>query len=144
MKHITVLLLLILLSFKGINAQTKISGRILDQKKQPVPGVNVLIKDSYDGASSDVNGNYSFTSTDTGEVTIAVSMIGFDPIEKKFRLNGTEIIFSPVLKEALNVLKVVTISAGTIEASDENRYNCRSTRRYSRCIENTSRGTASW
>jgi vitamin B12 transporter len=120
MKQTFTLALLILLMIQGL-AQTKISGKITDQKKQPIPGVNILIKDSYDGATTDVNGNYSFTASDTGEVTLVASMIGFDPLEKKVRLNGTDLTYNPVMKESLNELKVVTISAGTIEASDEKR-----------------------
>jgi vitamin B12 transporter len=121
MKQLFAFHLLILLSFQGIYAQTKISGKISDQKKQPIPGVNVLIKDSYDGVTSDVNGNYSFIASDTGEVILAVSMIGFDPIEKKIRLTGTDVTYNLIMKESLNQLKVVTISAGTIEASDEKK-----------------------
>lgn len=121
MKITITLLSLILLSIQGLFAQTKISGRINDQKKQPLPGVNVYIKDSYDGASTDANGNYSFTSSDTGEVTLVASFIGFDQIEKKVRLDGKDISVTLNMKEALNELKVVTISAGTIEASDEKK-----------------------
>ncbi|MCW3103188.1 MAG: TonB-dependent receptor [Bacteroidetes bacterium] len=121
MKRILTLSALITLLFQGLIAQTKISGRITDQKKQPVPGVNILIKDSYDGSTTDANGNYSFTASDTGEVTLVATMIGFEPIEKKVHLKGGEFSYSPVMKESLNELKVVTISAGTIEASDEKR-----------------------
>lgn len=121
MKRIFTLTILITLLFQGLLAQTKISGRITDQKKQPVPGVNILIKDSYDGSTTDVNGNYSFSASDTGEVTLVATMIGFEPIEKKVHLKGGEFTYSPVMKESLNELKVVTISAGTIEASDEKR-----------------------
>jgi len=121
MKKIFTLSLLITLMFQGLTAQTKISGRITDQKKQPVPGVNILIKDSYDGSTTDANGNYSFTASDTGEVILVATMIGFEPVEKKVHLKGGEFSYSPVMKESLNELKVVTISAGTIEASDEKR-----------------------
>ncbi|HEX8515403.1 MAG TPA: TonB-dependent receptor [Bacteroidia bacterium] len=121
MKRIFTCSVLILLLFQATSAQTKISGRITDQKKQPVPGVNILIKDSYDGSTTDANGNYSFIASDTGEVLLVASMIGFDPIEKKVRLNGADINYNPVMKESLNELKVVTISAGTIEASDEKK-----------------------
>ncbi|MCW3083579.1 MAG: TonB-dependent receptor [Bacteroidetes bacterium] len=121
MKHITTLLLLILLGTQGIVAQTKISGKITDQKKQGIPGVNILVKDTYDGGTTDVNGNYSFTASDTGMVTLVATMVGFDPIEKKIRLTGKDIAYSPVMKESVNELNVVTISAGTIEASDEKR-----------------------
>jgi vitamin B12 transporter len=112
---------LILLSIPSFFAQTKISGKILDNKKQPLPGVNIYIKDTYDGVSSAPDGSYSFTANDTGVVTIVTSLIGFDQVEKKIRLTGKEMTYSPVMKEALNELKVVTISAGTIEASDDKK-----------------------
>lgn len=121
MKRILLSFSLILLSLPGVYAQTKVSGKINDQKKQALPGVNVYIKDSYDGASTDANGNYSFTANDTGEVTLIASFIGFDQIEKKIRLDGKDISLTLNMKEALNELKVVTISAGTIEASDEKK-----------------------
>lgn len=121
MNKIITVFVLILLSVQSISSQTKISGKVTDQKKQTIPGANILIKGSYDGISSSVDGSYSFTANDTGEATIAVSFIGYETLEKKVRLTGKDIVFNPVLKEAFNELKVVTISAGTIEASDERR-----------------------
>ncbi len=121
MKRIFSLFTLILLSSTAIWAQTKVSGKVLDQKKQPIPGVNVFIKDTYDGVSTDVDGNYSFAAADTGDVILVFSFIGFDKIEKKVHLGSKDFSFSPTMKEALNELKVVTISAGTIEASDEKK-----------------------
>jgi hypothetical protein len=114
-------LLFILCCVQNALAQTKISGKITDARKQSIPGVNIRIEDSYDGTSTDVNGNYSFMATDTGEVTIVASFIGYETSSKKIRLSGTDLTYNVVLKEALNELKVVTISAGTIEASDEKR-----------------------
>lgn len=121
MKAFLRLLLLILLSSQSILAQTKVSGKILDQKKQPLPGVNVFIKDTYDGASTDANGNFSFTAADTGDVIMVCSFIGFEQLEKKVHLSNKEFTFNTTMKETLNELKVVTISAGTIEASDEKK-----------------------
>ncbi|MDQ3048152.1 MAG: TonB-dependent receptor [Bacteroidota bacterium] len=121
MKQVLFALSILLLTISTGFSQTKISGKVLDQKKQAIPGVNVYVKDSYDGASTGADGAYSFTTTDTGEVTIVASFIGFDPVEKKVKLTGTEISLNLTLKESLNELKVVTISAGTIEASDERR-----------------------
>ena len=114
----------LLLTFCGLTsaiAQTKISGKITDTHKQSIPGVNIRIEDSYDGTSTDANGNYSFIATDTGEVTIVASFIGFETSSKKIHLTTKELTYNLVLKETLNELKVVTISAGTIEASDEKR-----------------------
>jgi hypothetical protein len=121
MKHIFTFFVLVLLGSGSIFAQTKISGKITDQKKQPLPGVNIYIKDTYDGTSTGADGTYSFTAADTGMVTIVCSFIGFDPLEKQVHLTGKDFSFSTSMKESLNELKVVTISAGTIEASDEKK-----------------------
>ncbi len=112
---------IILTCLQSMLAQTKISGKIIDQHKQSIPGVNIHIDDSYDGTSTDANGNYSFVSSDTGEVTIIASFIGFEQVTKKIRLTGSDVTYNVTMKETLNELKVVTISAGTIEASDEKR-----------------------
>lgn len=113
--------LFILLASQSLLAQTKVSGKVVDQKKQPLPGVNIYIKDTYDGTSTAADGTYSFISADTGDVIIVCSFIGFDPIEKKVHLGAKDFSYNPTMKEALNELKVVTISAGTIEASDERK-----------------------
>ena len=47
-------------------AQTFLSGKVLDEKNQPLPGVNVSIKGSFDGTSSDTDGNYRFETAETG------------------------------------------------------------------------------
>jgi hypothetical protein len=121
MKTIVFAGVLILACLQSLVAQTKISGKITDQRKQSIPGVNIHIADSYDGTSTDAEGNYSFIASDTGEVTIIASFIGFEPVTKKIRLTGSFITYNVSMKETLNELKVVTISAGTIEASDEKR-----------------------
>ena len=88
MKKTITLSLFILLCVQSFYSQTKISGKVSDQKKQPLPGANVFIKDSYDGMSSTADGTFSFIANDTGEVTIVTSFIGFETVEKKFKLNG--------------------------------------------------------
>lgn len=103
-----------------MNAQTRISGTVTDERGKPVPGANVYIKDTYDGATVDANGSYQFI-TDTGNVQIVVSMMGFVPIEDSIRLSGAEQTYNATLKQMVNMINVVVISAGTIEASDEKR-----------------------
>src|ERR1035437_756487 len=105
----------------NLNAQTKISGKALDNSNKGIPGVNIFVKGSYDGTSSDANGNYSFIANDSGNITIVASVIGFETVEYQIQLEKKDIIYNPILKEIINQLKVVTISAGAIEASDEKK-----------------------
>lgn len=100
---------------------TKISGTVTDTKKQPIPGVNIYIKDSYDGATSLDNGSFEFETQETGNLILIASIIGFDKVEHTFNANGTPIIFNAVLKESMNELNAVTITAGSFEASDSKK-----------------------
>ena len=68
MKRVLTLLILILgLSAK---AQVKVSGKITDNKGKPVGGVSIALKDTYDGATTDSLGNFSFTTTEKGHTDI--------------------------------------------------------------------------
>ncbi|HEV7232095.1 MAG TPA: TonB-dependent receptor [Bacteroidia bacterium] len=121
MKHALLFSTAFLLLALSLKAQTKISGKVIDASKHPVAGANVYVKDSYDGTSTGADGSFSFLATDTGKVTLMVSMITYDKTEMPLVLNGKEQTLTIVLKQAASQLKTVVISAGTIEASDEKR-----------------------
>ena len=102
-------------------AQIKISGRILDSKKKPVEGVSVSIAGSYDGATTDSMGNYSFTATEKGEQILKATATGYKPFEQRINIGSAPVILNVELREAITELKAVVISAGTFEASDAKR-----------------------
>ncbi|RAJ04160.1 outer membrane receptor protein involved in Fe transport [Chitinophaga skermanii] len=111
--------LLILCVLPGaLLAQIKISGRVTSPKKQPLVGVNVYIKGSYDGATTAKDGSYSFTTDVTGEAILVASLATMGSIEVKVELNAPSLEQNIVLKETMNELKMVTISSGAFEASD--------------------------
>jgi hypothetical protein len=116
---ITVLFCLILPVL--IVAQTKITGRILDSTNQPLPGANVFIKDSYDGVSSKIDGSFSFVTKEEGNAILVVSFIGYKTKEDSIRLTGSNINIDIILEEEVEELGAVVISAGSFEASDENK-----------------------
>lgn len=105
----------------GLMAQQRtVTGKITDSKKRPVPGVNVAIKDTYDGATSGADGSFSFTTDLKGEQILTASLNTYRPFEQKVNLNFPQ-AYNIVLKETISELKVVTISAGSFEASDERK-----------------------
>ena len=111
---------LLFISSYGL-AQVKISGKITGNKKNPLQGISVSIVDSYDGATTDSLGNYSFTTTEKGAQILAATASGYKPFEEKINISSTPIILNIELKEAITELKAVVISAGTFEASDAKR-----------------------
>jgi vitamin B12 transporter len=62
MKALTLLISLIITQL--VVGQTTISGTVLDNKKKPVAGASIAIKDSYDGATADSVGRFRFKTSD--------------------------------------------------------------------------------
>jgi hypothetical protein len=110
------LFLIVLIS----SAQIRISGKVLTDKGEPLPGVNIFIENSYDGASSDGDGNFSFTTSEKGIKTLRATFIGCKPWQKEIELSGNAQI-EIEMKESVNTLDAVTITAGSFAAADESR-----------------------
>ncbi|TDQ16994.1 outer membrane receptor protein involved in Fe transport [Algoriphagus boseongensis] len=102
--------------------QTLISGKVLDEKNQALPGVNVFIKGSFDGASTNAQGEFQFETSEEGIQLLVFSMMGFKSLEQVVTLESSTLEIQPiVLAEEFNELNTVTISAGAMEASDEKK-----------------------
>ena len=65
-----------------LSAQTKIKGTVKDTQGEPLPGVNLTIKDSYDGTSSLADGTFSMTSEEKGKKTLIASFVGYKTFEQ--------------------------------------------------------------
>ena len=112
-------LTLLLIAFIS-NAQQTISGTVVDEKNKPIVGANVFIDGTYDGTSTDEKGNFNFRTTTSGNQLLVVSFLSFETIKvaivvEKF-LNQTV-----RLKESVNTLDVVVITAGTFSAGEKSR-----------------------
>lgn len=120
MKSIAILFLLFVAAI-NCEAQTVISGKVTDKSGQTLPGTNVFIKGSYDGASCNADGMYRFQTRKTGEQVLVVSMLGYEKQEKPITLTGKEVITDIKMIETYNQLNAVVITAGSFEASDEKK-----------------------
>lgn len=100
---------------------TTLSGIVTDKRNMGIPNANVYIKDSYDGATADAKGHYSFTTDLTGKVTVLCTMIGYMDFSEEITLTGGAQTFNIRLFDNATTLSVVEISAGTIEASDDKK-----------------------
>ncbi len=105
----------------GAKAQVTISGKITDQKGKPLGAVSIAIKDSYDGATSDSLGNFSFTTTETGSHLLEASYTGYSSYSQNITIEGKPIHLNILLKELITELKAVVISAGAFEAGDKKK-----------------------
>ncbi|WP_264524934.1 TonB-dependent receptor [Flavobacterium sp. N502536] len=111
-----ILLLLSTFSF----AQNTISGKVVDQKGKPVQGANIYIDGTYDGATSSETGNFSFETSEKGNKFLVVSFLLFETFKQEIDVaNYKDQIVK--LRENVNALDAVVITAGTLESGDKAR-----------------------
>ena len=101
-------------------SQQIISGIVLDQKNKPIEAANVFIEGTYDGASTDDKGNFSFQTTATGTQTLVISYLTYETM--KITIDVANCKYKSIkMKESVNTIDAVIITAGTLEAGDKAR-----------------------
>ncbi len=116
MKNLFILLLTCTQAF----AQQTIRGNFFNKNGSPIIGASVYIEGSYDGTSSDLEGYFIFTTSLTGSQLLIVSYIGFDDFKEVIIIENVSDL-SIILLESLNRMDAVVITAGSFEASDDNK-----------------------
>lgn len=99
-------------------AQTNISGVVTDARGVALPGVNVFVKGSVDGAISDAHGAFAFTTEKRGKQLLVASFVGFVTVEKEITSDSSLTNIKLKLNEKETTLEAVTVTAGSFEASD--------------------------
>ena len=122
MKMKNVWILLITLVSAGMaNAQTKLTGTIKDNRGRIIIGASIAVKGSYDGGVTDSTGHFSFKTFEKGQQVIVASNIGYKSAEQTITLDKDVLDLQFNLKEEVNELKAVTVTAGSFEAGDKKR-----------------------
>ena len=101
-------------------AQTTISGKVTDNKNQPIIGANVYLDGTYDGATTNDEGNFSFETSETSTQVLIISYLSY---ETKTIAGDVSTLknLQVKLREDVNALDTVVISAGTFEANDNSK-----------------------
>jgi hypothetical protein len=118
MKIITSLCLLFLAC--QLSAQTLISGKVKDKKNEPIQGANVYLENTYDGATTDVDGNFSFKTNETGTVTLIVSYVAYKTDKQTADVSTLKDI-RVMLTASVSTLDAVVLSAGSFQAGDNTK-----------------------
>ncbi|MGN6196133.1 MAG: carboxypeptidase-like regulatory domain-containing protein [Ginsengibacter sp.] len=72
-------------------------------------GISVALIDSYDGATTDSSGNFSFTTSEKGEQILKATATDYKPFEEKINITSTPIVLNIQLKEEITELKAVVM-----------------------------------
>ena len=95
---------------KGI----RITGKVTDEKKEPLPGVTVMIKGTKLGTVTDVDGKYALTVPE-GNNTLVFSMVG---MKDKEEVIGKRTGIDVVLEEAVSELEDVVVTGYYTQAKN--------------------------
>ena len=102
-------------------AQIKVSGVTKDNKGHVLGGTSVTLKGTYDGAISDSTGKFSFKTFEKGDFILEAKNLGYKTVEQKITVAKEAITINFSLKEEVNELTAVSVTAGSFEASDRKR-----------------------
>ena len=97
-----------------------ISGKVVNELNEGIAYANVYLKDTFDGISTDLNGEFAFETYESGIQTLVVSYVGFETYEIEFNINSDE-FFDISLTELITQANEVVITAGSFGASDDEK-----------------------
>ncbi|MCH7410157.1 SusC/RagA family TonB-linked outer membrane protein [Belliella sp. DSM 111904] len=105
---LALLMIMLLFSQLGYGQQRSVTGKVLDDQGEPIPGANVLVKGTTKGAVTDLDGVFVLDLNPT-ETIIVVSYIGFEKVEINIA-NQSEIIVK--LSDSVQLSEVIVTAAG--------------------------------
>ena len=100
-------------------AQTAIiTGKVVDETNQPLPGAVVSAVGLANSAPTDANGNFRLTGIPNGTVTLRVNFIGYNTMEKTLTVTGNTTVSFNMLPSSTSLNEVVVIGYGTVQKKD--------------------------
>lgn len=105
----------------GSSAQVIISGKVLNNRNKPLEGVNVFLKGTIDGSTTDENGVFSFETAQNGETILLMKHIQMEDLQVSINLKkeNKNLIYKmiPLRSE----IEEVVITAGNFSAGDKKK-----------------------
>lgn len=101
-------------------AQVTISGKVTDGNNHPISGANVYLDGTYDGATTNDSGDFLFSTEEEGVQALVISFLSYETrtiLQDVSKLSNLEI----KLREDVESLDTVVLSAGTFEANDNSK-----------------------
>jgi TonB-linked SusC/RagA family outer membrane protein len=113
-----VFLLFFVLSTVGAFAQTgSISGKVVDEANQPLPGATVTVKGTQITTGTDANGKFLLRNL-AGTITLEVTFVGYQPSERVVTVSGNVTEDFGLQPSAKDLNEVVVIGYGTVKKKD--------------------------
>jgi len=115
-KTMLLLLSISILSISAFAQSSTITGRVLDEKGDPIPGATVKLKSHEGATSTDVKGKFSI-NVPANENTIVISFVGYNKQEVHVTAKSTNIRIALTVNNN-NLNEVVVVGYGTQRKRD--------------------------
>ncbi|AWM13120.1 SusC/RagA family TonB-linked outer membrane protein [Flavobacterium sediminis] len=110
------LLLLLLILPISMFAQNTLKGVVLDSgSQQPLPGVNILVKGTSNGTTTDFDGNFTLNNLKKNDILI-LKYIGFK--EVTYTYTGQDNVTITMTEDLQQLQDIVVIGYGTVKKED--------------------------
>lgn len=116
----------------------RVTGVVTTPAGEPVPGVNILVKDKHVGVSTNPDGSFEINKLSEGKDTLVISAIGFTTTEKEIILQKNHVLNLDIIldedvvemdevivatKSTSTELKIKGYSVEVIEGSKQKNFN---------------------
>jgi len=115
MKKIRILYFLLLLPMILFAQKREITGNIVDEDKNPLPGASILIQGTTQGVSTDFDGNFAI-AVDEDATTLIISFIGYN--DYKLALTPAKSYKIQMEPDDNTLDEVIVVGYGTMEKRD--------------------------
>lgn len=116
MKHWFFVLIFFLFGLNTVLGQRTIEGTVKDESTgEPLPGVNITVKETTRGTASDADGNFNIEVMPEDE-TLVFSFVGYE--EKEVTIGEEDQIEVLLSQKAQEMEEIVVVGYGTVKKSD--------------------------
>lgn len=100
-------------------AQSTVTGTVIDaEMNAPLPGANIIVKNTTNGTTSDFDGNFTLTS-EAASGQVVISYVGYTPITLSF--NGDTNLGTITLVSDNTLEEIVLVGTGVIDLADDRK-----------------------
>lgn len=108
--------IIFIMSFAAfLYGQQIITGKVVDSKGQPLPGVNVFIKGTTIGTITDANGIYSIKEVKKGDILV-FSYVGM--LTEEIEVGESNVVNITMIEDLMKLDEIVVIGYGTARKRD--------------------------
>ncbi len=118
-KFKNVLLAALFLVTATVLGQTKLTGTVVDEMGEPLPGASVLIKGTVTGTETDFDGKFMLNSK-SNSGNLVVSFVGYNKMEVAYSATNTNL--GTIKLQPSNVLdEIVVVGSGIIDLAEDRK-----------------------